>query len=264
MQDIASHRVFVSRDVVFEEGQPHRTSLSVGENNIPLFNTTLGNDGTLDEEEVRKLDKGEVIERQTDQPADKPNVDIPNSHTESGDQHDIPTESNQQTENIQPEVRRLSRITKPSSSILQSKEYQQREDIGRQRGEEWTAQARLSLSSNSFSDAQDDYIACLMETRASHNIPRSYRHAMSTDPDHWIIPMKIEMDTLKSKHTWDLVQPPAGANIMDLMWVYDIKWDGEGNRIKDKARLAARDIHSNSESITTRPGQESLNLSPSG
>jgi len=24
---------------------------------------------------------------------------------------------------------------------------------------------------------------------------------------------------------------------MDSMWVYDIKWDGEGNRIKDKARL---------------------------
>ena len=41
--------------------------------------------------------------------------------------------------------------------------------------------------------------------------------------------MKIEMDTLKAKHMWDLVKPPAGANIMDSMWVYDIKWDGEGN-----------------------------------
>ena len=88
--------------------------------------------------------------------------------------------------------------------------------------------------------AQDDYIACLMETKASHNIPRSYRHTMSTNPNRWIIPMKIEMDTLKSKHTWDLVRPPAGANIMDSMWVYDIKWDGKGNRIKDKARLVGK------------------------
>ena len=47
--------------------------------------------------------------------------------------------------------------------------------------------------------------------------------------------MQVEMDTLKKKHTWDLVKPTPGANIMDSMWVYVIKWDGEGNRIKDKA-----------------------------
>ncbi len=28
---------------------------------------------------------------------------------------------------------------------------------------------------------------------------------------------------------------------MDSMWVYDIKWDGEGNRIKDKARLVGKE-----------------------
>jgi hypothetical protein len=52
--------------------------------------------------------------------------------------------------------------------------------------------------------------------------------------------MKVEMDTLKAKHTWDLVKPPPEANIMDSMWVYDIKWDGEGRRIKDKARLVGK------------------------
>jgi hypothetical protein len=55
-----------------------------------------------------------------------------------------------------------------------------------------------------------------------------------------MIPMKVEMETLKAKHTWDLVKPPPGANIMDSMWVYNIKWDGEGNRIKDKARLVGK------------------------
>jgi hypothetical protein len=44
-----------------------------------------------------------------------------------------------------------------------------------------------------------------------------------------MIPMKVEMETLKAKHTWDLVDPPPGANIMGSKWVYDIKWDGEGN-----------------------------------
>jgi len=53
--------------------------------------------------------------------------------------------------------------------------------------------------------------------------------------------METEMNTLKKKHTWDLVKAPPGANIMDSMWVYDIKWDGEGNRIKDKARLVGKE-----------------------
>jgi len=52
--------------------------------------------------------------------------------------------------------------------------------------------------------------------------------------------MQIEFNTLMKKHTWDLVKAPEGANIMDSMWVYDIKWDGEGNRIKDKARLVGK------------------------
>jgi len=110
--------------------------------------------------------------------------------------------------------------------------------MGRNKGEEWTTQAGLTFSN--LSEEQDDYIACLAETKASHNIPRSYRHAMATDPDRWMIPMKIEMETLKTKNTWDLVRPPKGANVMDSMWVYDIKWDGEGNRIKDKARLVGK------------------------
>lgn len=86
----------------------------------------------------------------------------------------------------------------------------------------------------------DNYMACIAEMKASHNIPRSYRHAMMTDPDRWIIPMKVEMETLRRKHTWDLIKPPTGANIMDSMWVYDIKWDGKGNCIKDKARLVGK------------------------
>jgi hypothetical protein len=53
--------------------------------------------------------------------------------------------------------------------------------------------------------------------------------------------MQAEMDMLKAKHTWDLVKPPPGANIMDSMWIYNIKWDGEGNHIKNKARLVGKD-----------------------
>ncbi len=63
--------------------------------------------------------------------------------------------------------------------------------------------------------------------------------------------MQVEMDMLKTKCTWDLVKPPPGVNVMDSMWVHDIKWDGEGNRIKDKARLVGKDIRNSSELTTT-------------
>ena len=42
VQDLESQRVFVSYDVVFEESQPHRTAMSVGEQlQTPLFDTNL-------------------------------------------------------------------------------------------------------------------------------------------------------------------------------------------------------------------------------
>jgi Reverse transcriptase (RNA-dependent DNA polymerase) len=91
-----------------------------------------------------------------------------------------------------------------------------------------------------YTDNDENAIACLTDTKSSHHIPRSYKHTMATDQERWMLPMKVEMDTLKLKHTWDLVKPPTGTNIMDSIWVYDIKWDGEGNQIKDKARLVEK------------------------
>jgi hypothetical protein len=73
------------------------------------------------------------------------------------------------------------------------------------------------MTINGLPDDHENVIACLNETRASHEIPRSYHHAMATDPDRWMIPMTIQMEMLKAKHTWDLVKPPARANIMDSM-----------------------------------------------
>ena len=107
-------------------------------------------------------------------------------------------------------------------------EYQTREVTGKGEGQDWATNRRrpiASLAIDSESLDYDDIIACLTETKASHYIPRSYRHAIATDPERWMVPMKVEMETLKGKHTWDLVKPPPGVNIMDSMWIYDIKWD---------------------------------------
>ena len=238
VQEVMSCHVLISRDVVFEEGQPHRTSLSVGEN-IPLFDILL--EGEVSSHD--KLDNAPTTEL-TDR--------IISGHNNHGDPDpgargnqdnhpdpDIPTGPTQQ--DIEP--RWSSRISQPLSASLQSKEYQRQEATGRNEGDDWATNRSLphaKLAFDRVSVEQDSYITCLMETKASHNIPHSYCHAMNTDLEHWLIPIQVEMDTLKAKHTWDLVKPPPGANIMDSMWVYDIKWDGEGNRIKDKARLIGK------------------------
>ena len=208
VQDVTSCGVFVSRDIIFEEGEPHCTSPSVGEN-IPLFNVAVG---TLDESEVKesggvKENHDQHADQQTDQSNQQTDQsNIVDNPVGSGDQHvdkstgsfsqtDIP-----QTEPIQQMIRRSSPIPQPSTNILQSNEYQQREELGRRKGEEWTndrRQTHTRITIDELLDAQDDYVACLAETKASHNIPHSYRHAMSTDPERWIVPMQVEMDTLK-------------------------------------------------------------------
>ena len=224
VQDVTTRRVFVSRDIVFEEGQPHRTaSASVGEQ-IPLFDTNTDIVPTpLTDDPVPDIDAANQL-------APDPTVDP------TVDQID-------RRANI-PEPRRSARAPQPSKAGLQSAEYQTREITGKDEGQDWANNRRRPQASFTIDWSSTEcevFIACLLaETKASHHIPRSYRHAMTIDPDRWMLPMQTEMETLRMKHTWDLVKPPPGANVMDSMWVYDIKWDGEGNRIKDKARLVGK------------------------
>ena len=105
-------------------------------------------------------------------------------------------------------------------------EYKKHEASSRREGQDWVTSDRhpqVNIIIDGLLDEHGDVITCLHETKALHNIPKSYHHTMATNPEGWMIPMKVEMEMLKAKHTWDLVKPLPGANIMDLMWVYDIK-----------------------------------------
>ena len=234
VQDVANKRVYVSRDVVFEEGLPSRTSANVGEQ-ISLFDTlshetfpdTINNQLQPVPAGNRDLDKRD------------PEVDLDrDTGNQTRDPKDRPSLAA-----IPEEPRRSTRVHQPSQAAIQSAEYQQRETIGRGIGEEWANNERVPKVNAVIDQTpadQNDFLACITDTKASHYIPRSYKEAMKIDPERWIIPMKVEMATLKAKHTWDLVDPPPGANIMGSKWIYDIKWDGEEKRIKDKARLVAK------------------------
>ena len=223
VQDVTTRRVFVSRDVVFEEGQPRRTSASVGEQ--PLFDINTDIVPNTVPTPLTNVEPASVI-------------NVPDQITVD------PTANQIDRLHIPVEPRRSARTSQPSQAGIQSTEYQRRESTGKDDGQDWANDRRRPQASVIFDWSTtdcEDFVACLLaETKASHHIPRSYRHAMTVDPERWMVPMQIEMETLKLKHTWDLVKPPPGANIMGSMWIYDIKWDGEGNRIKDKARLVGK------------------------
>jgi transposase InsO family protein len=227
VQDVNSRRIYVSRDVVFEEGVPNRTSANVGEQ-ITLFDTLLNDTSTDSNNSLQHTENRDpvpdILDRdpgnQTQDPDSRPNI-----------------------ASIPDEPRRSTRVSQPSQAALQSAEYQQREIVGKDIGDDWASNGKnpkVNAVIDSTPADKDDFLACITDTKASHYIPRSYKEAMKIDPNRWMIPMKVEMATLKAKHTWDLVDPPPGANIMGSKWIYDIKWDGEGNRIKDKARLVAK------------------------
>ena len=242
VQDVASRRVLISRDVIFEEGWAHRTLPNVGEEvEVQLFDT-LGDGGehTTIIPTTTSTSTGPTNDNSADNlPINDPPPTGNDNHDDQadlGDGHSAPV-----TQITEP--RRSTRVSQPSTAILESRDYQEREANSRNEGHDWAntrKRPRASFAFDRMAVELDEYIACMAETKASHSIPRSYRHAMTTDPERWTIPMQVEMDTLKKKHTWDLVKAPEGANIMDSMWVYDIKWDGEGNRIKDKARLVGK------------------------
>ena len=113
---------------------------------------------------------------------------------------------------------RSSRDTQQSKMGAQSMEYNQWEVESKEKGDEWATNRKkskvMSVTSTDWSNNHMDHeylVACLVETKASHNILKSYKHAIATDPDRWLIPMKVEMETLEGKHTWDLVKPPPGV-----------------------------------------------------
>jgi hypothetical protein len=88
----------------------------------------------------------------------------------------------------------------------------------------------------------DDSIA---QTLMSYNAdrlytPKTYTETMRLDPARWTAATDVEIAIHDKKNTWVLEKPPPGANIMASKWVFDVKKDGEGNWLRDKARLVGK------------------------
>ncbi|KAF7346029.1 Retrovirus-related pol polyprotein [Mycena sanguinolenta] len=79
--------------------------------------------------------------------------------------------------------------------------------------------------------------AAAKAARASHGL--SAREAMEHS-ELWMEPMQKEYASLVGRETWELVDAPPGANVIDCKWVFAVKYNTEGEVIKRKARLVAK------------------------
>ena len=158
VQDIATRHVFVSRDVIFEEGSPHRTTAGVGEQ-IPLFDANMvPNDNPPADNPT--TDNPQVDNPTTDNPH-TPESAITNDHVDQRDNSVIPIET-----------RRSARVPQPSQAGIQSNEYKQREILERGQGKQWATDQRHPTASTTI-DCADEYenvTACFTDTTRRHPI----------------------------------------------------------------------------------------------
>lgn len=73
---------------------------------------------------------------------------------------------------------------------------------------------------------------------ASSPIPKSVHGALK-DPN-WLAAMTAEYGALLANDTWDLVRPPATANIVSGKWVFRHKFKSDGSLDRYKARWVMR------------------------
>jgi hypothetical protein len=164
VQEVVSQRVFISHDVVFEEGQPRCTSTGVGEQ-IPLFNMNIVQSSPADTT-VPAINDPLILDQTN-------NLDITNQINHQPDTSFKPRWS--------------TRVPKPSKASLHLIEYQRHEAVGKGKRKDWATNGECSRSSIAVTiDCPEDHknvIVCLSETKALHHIPRSYKHVMVTDPE---------------------------------------------------------------------------------
>lgn len=90
-------------------------------------------------------------------------------------------------------------------------------------------------------DWADEYAMAAEMSDAEALEPRSLAEARRR-PDWplWEAAIKEEIALLDAQGTWELVDPPADANIVGSKWVFKAKKDAAGNVVRYKARLVAQ------------------------
>ncbi|GFU43755.1 retrovirus-related Pol polyprotein from transposon TNT 1-94 [Trichonephila clavipes] len=98
-------------------------------------------------------------------------------------------------------------------------------------------QIKDNTESQGFSDLSEQQEALMVEV----TIPNCYKQAIrSRDASKWHDAMDKEINVMKERKVWDLVDHPDNIKILENRWVYTIKYDENNKIVRYKARLVAR------------------------
>ncbi|GFW33657.1 retrovirus-related Pol polyprotein from transposon TNT 1-94 [Trichonephila clavipes] len=94
-----------------------------------------------------------------------------------------------------------------------------------------------NTESQGFSDLSEQQEALMVEV----TIPNCYKQAIrSRDASKWHDAMDKEINVMKERKVWDLVDHPDNIKILENRWVYTIKYDENNKIVRYNARLVAR------------------------
>lgn len=98
---------------------------------------------------------------------------------------------------------------------------------------------RLRSANGLFCESLDKL--CATALLVVNNEPENYNQAVKCDEkEKWLIAMKEEFNSLIQNKTWELIEKPKNASVIDNKWVYKIKYKSNGEIDRYKARLVVR------------------------
>lgn len=93
---------------------------------------------------------------------------------------------------------------------------------------------------------------CACCNAAALNVVKEVEHGRVTDPttvdeamsslehEKWTEAMKVEMNEMKKRDVWEIVERPENVRVIGSKWIFSLKQDSDGNIQKYKARLVAQ------------------------
>jgi histone deacetylase 1/2 len=250
---VPTNRVYISRDVIFDE------------NVFPFSNLpTLSSESTLHQSTPTRDQLNEVAysplllpnhgagvgrgARLEEIPDDQATADVDHgNHAESGDGH-VDHHANDDPEAMQPSPARspsspsagpshTAHDTSPGTDSPGVSASTEPAPAAAPRGVTTRLQQGIRRP-RKRTDGTVAWMTTCFTQAAADSVPKDLHHAM-TSPQ-WSEAMRQEFDALQKNGTWRLVPRRPGLNVIDSKWVFKVKHRADGTVERYKARLVAK------------------------
>lgn len=242
--DRETGKIIKSRDVIFDEGNAHRTgsidASTEGDYDFAHIDSIIPLPIPPIITQIRtpvKADISAAEEHMADFISKLP-IDLPHTHdNEEPDHrahglapaHETIPEAIPPLEPVPPTAPTVPNEPRRSGRIAEAAAAKAR----------LVALSRTSINSITAYMTTLDNDAAILVNPDDNWVPTSYDEAM-TRPDLWQKPMDDEIDRMYEHKVWDLVDKPPGAKLMKNRWVFANKYDANGVLSGRKARLVAK------------------------